>query len=84
MKAKSEPVKSSKSDTEDHTYNVNRKEELIMNQKIVNKLELQDFLQCSRKLAIEIGCAAGAQIQSGRRFRWNLNRIEEYFEGPKR
>ena len=82
MKAKSEPVKSSKSDTEDRIYNAN--EGLKMNQKIVNTLELQDFLQCSRKLAIEIGCAAGAQIQSGRRFRWNLNRIEEYFEGSKR
>ena len=84
MKEKSEPVKSSKNDTEDRTYNVNRKEELIMNQKIVNTFGLQDFLQCNRKLAIEIGVAAGAQIQNGRRFRWNLNRIEEYFEGPKR
>ena len=44
----------------------------------ITTLELQSMLSCGRKSAVDIGEAAEAKIQIGRRILWNVKKIQEY------
>lgn len=50
------------------------------NRKTVDTPELQQMLGCGRKSAVDIGIAAGARIQIGRRVLWNVSKIEKYLD----
>lgn len=41
---------------------------------------LQEITHSGRKTAVEIGTAAGARIQIGRRVLWNVKRVQQYLE----
>ncbi|MFV0420124.1 MAG: hypothetical protein ACK5KT_15520 [Dysgonomonas sp.] len=48
--------------------------------KLVDTSELQ-FLVCSgRKTAVDIGIAAGARVQIGRRVLWNVSKVQKYLD----
>ncbi len=40
--------------------------------------ELQSMLSCGRYSAIQVGEAAGAKVQFGKRVFWNVQKIKEY------
>lgn len=44
----------------------------------INTDELQAMLSCGRYSAIQIGEAAGARIQIGKRIFWNVEKIKSY------
>lgn len=44
----------------------------------ITTLELQAMLSCGRKSAVDIGEAAEAKIQIGRRILWNVKKVQEY------
>lgn len=46
----------------------------------VDTEKLQGLLSSGRKTAVEIGTAAGARIQVGRRVLWNMNKIQKYLD----
>lgn len=46
----------------------------------VDTVGLQAMLSSGRQTAVEIGTAAGARIQIGRRVLWNVARVEKYLE----
>lgn len=48
--------------------------------KAVDTEKLQGILMSGRKTAVEIGTAAGARIQVGRRVLWNVNKIQKYLD----
>ena len=50
------------------------------NRKAVDTVELQAMLGTGRKTAVDIGTAAGARIQFGRRVMWNVKKIERYLD----
>lgn len=56
--------------------------EIEMRQKRAVDLEgLQEILSCGRKVATEIGTAAGARIHIGsRRTLWNVDKIQKYLD----
>lgn len=51
-----------------------------VNKKIVDTAELQAMLCSGRKTAVEIGTAAQARVQVGRRVFWNVKKIQEYID----
>lgn len=54
--------------------------ENIGDYKAINTEELQGILMSGRKTAIEIGMAAGARIQVGRRVLWNVDKVQKYLD----
>ncbi len=46
----------------------------------VNTKELQAMLSSGRQTALEIGTAAGARIQIGRRVLWNVSKVQKYLD----
>lgn len=46
----------------------------------VDTTTLQGILMAGRKTAVEIGVAAGAKVQVGRRVLWNVKKIEQYLD----
>ncbi len=38
------------------------------------------MLSCGRVSAVEIGTAAGARIQVGRRVLWNVKKVQQYLD----
>ena len=46
----------------------------------VDTEKLQGMLTAGRKTAVEIGTAAGARIQVGRRVLWNVAKIQKYLD----
>jgi hypothetical protein len=38
------------------------------------------MLSCGRKSAVDIGNAAGARIQVGRRVLWNVGKVQKYLD----
>lgn len=52
----------------------------LENKKAVDTVGLQAMLSCGRKSAVDIGNAAGAKIQVGRRVLWNIDRIKKYLD----
>ncbi len=46
----------------------------------VDAIGLMQILCCGRKTATEIGEAAGARIQVGRRLLWNVKQIQNYLD----
>ena len=49
----------------------------------VDTTELKALLSCGRTTAEQIGTAAGARIQLGRRVLWNLSKIQQYLNGER-
>lgn len=48
--------------------------------KMVDTTELQIMLCSGRRTAVEIGTAAGAKIQVGRRVFWNVKKVQQYID----
>lgn len=46
----------------------------------VDTEQLQALLGCGRKIATDIGNAAEARIQIGRRILWNVRKVEKYLD----
>lgn len=46
----------------------------------INTDELQAMLSCGRYSAIQIGEAAEARIQIGKRIFWNVKKVKEYVD----
>lgn len=57
-----------------------RKTENSENKKTVDTPGLQNMLSSGRKTAVEIGIAAEAKIQVGRRVLWNVSKIQKYLD----
>lgn len=53
---------------------------LLENKKTVDTIGLQSMLSCGRVSAVEIGTAAGARIQVGRRVLWNVKKVQQYLD----
>lgn len=60
--------------------NATKNSKNITGKKTVDTAGLQEMLCSGRKTAIEIGTAAEARIQVGRRVLWNVNRIQQYID----
>lgn len=52
----------------------------VKDKKMVDTTELQRMLCCGRKTAVDIGTAAGARIQQGRRVFWNVKKVQQYLD----
>lgn len=52
--------------------------ELNETRKTVSTPELMKMLGCGRSTALEIGTAAQARVQVGRRVLWNKAKVEKY------
>lgn len=52
----------------------------IEKKQTVDTKELQGMLSTGRKTAVDIGTAAGARVQVGRRVLWNVRRIQQYID----
>ena len=50
----------------------------IQNKIAVTTNELQSMLSCGRYSAVQIGEAAGARVQFGKRVFWNVQKVKEY------
>ncbi|MCD7981560.1 MAG: hypothetical protein LUF32_04465 [Clostridiales bacterium] len=48
--------------------------------KAVDTEGLQQMLMSGRKTAVEIGTAAEARIQVGRRVLWNVDKVQRYLD----
>lgn len=48
--------------------------------KTVDIIGLQQLLSVGKRTAAEIGTAAGARIQVGRRVLWNVGKIQKYLD----
>ncbi|MCD8224758.1 MAG: hypothetical protein LUC99_07950 [Clostridiales bacterium] len=48
--------------------------------KTVDTAGLQQMLMSGRKTAVEIGTAAEARIQVGRRVLWNVDKVQRYLD----
>ena len=46
----------------------------------VDTAGLQALLMAGKKTAIEIGTAAGARVQVGRRVLWNVAKVQKYLD----
>ena len=60
--------------------NATRKAELNNLRKTVDTYELQSMLGCGRKGAVDIGTAAEAIVQIGRRVFRNVGKIQKYLD----
>jgi hypothetical protein len=52
----------------------------LESKKTVDTVGLQSMLSCGRKSAVDIGNAAGARIQVGRRVLWNVGKVQKYLD----
>lgn len=52
----------------------------IKQKRAVDTTGLQEMLSSGRKTAVDIGTAAGAKIQIGRRIFWNVNKVQKYLD----
>ena len=62
------------------SMNATRKVENTADKRTVDTVGLQAMLSSGRKTAVEIGIAAGARIQVGRRVLWNVNKVQKYID----
>lgn len=46
----------------------------------VDTIELKTLLSCGRTTAEQIGIAAGAKVQFGKRILWNLSKVQKYLD----
>ena len=46
----------------------------------VDTTGLQQLLSAGKHTAVEIGTAAGARIQVGRRVLWNVSKVQKYLD----
>ncbi|MDL2301033.1 hypothetical protein LJC58_01615 [Lachnospiraceae bacterium OttesenSCG-928-D06] len=53
---------------------------VLDNKKTVDTVGLQTMLSCGRKSAVDVGVAAGARIQVGRRVLWNIKKVQQYLD----
>lgn len=60
--------------------NATSKTESMSERRTVDTAELQAMLSSGRKTAVEIGTAAGARIQVGRRVLWNVKKVQQYLD----
>ena len=65
-----------RSDTMNATKQIGTLEE----RKMVDTNGLQAMLSSGRKTAVEIGTAAQARVQVGRRIFWNVKKIQKYLD----
>lgn len=54
--------------------------ENVADRKTVDTKGLQAMLSSGRQTAVEIGTAAGAKIQVGRRVLWNVKKVQQYLD----
>lgn len=54
--------------------------ENVADRKTVDTKGLQTMLSAGRQTAVEIGTAAGARIQVGRRVLWNVRKVQQYLD----
>lgn len=54
--------------------------ESIANKKTIDTKELQAMLSTGRKTAVDIGTAAQARVQVGRRVLWNVKKVQQYLD----
>ena len=47
---------------------------------LVDTEGLQELLSSGRSAALEIGTAAGARVQVGRRVFWNVSKVKQYID----
>ena len=60
---------------------MNKTNKIFDNEKVsVDTEGLQRLLMAGRKTAVEVGTAAGARIQVGRRVFWNVKKIQKYLD----
>lgn len=52
----------------------------LEDRKMVDTNGLQAMLSSGRKTAVEIGTAAQARVQVGRRVLWNVGKIQKYLD----
>lgn len=60
--------------------NATSKTESMTERRTVDTAGLQVMLSSGRKTAVEIGTAAGARIQVGRRVLWNVKKVQQYLD----
>lgn len=60
--------------------NKTRKPECNVDKMLVDTVELQAMLCSGRAAAVQIGTAAGARVQCGRRIFWNVRKIQKYVD----
>lgn len=60
--------------------NATSKTESMAERRTVDTAGLQAMLSSGRKTAVEIGTAAGARIQVGRRVLWNVRKVQQYLD----
>ncbi len=60
--------------------NATSKTESMAERRTVDTAGLQAMLSSGRKTAVEIGTAAGARIQVGRRVLWNVRKVQQYID----
>lgn len=54
--------------------------ESINDRYAIDTAGLQKYLSCGRGTAVDLGTAAGARIQIGRRVLWNVSKIQKYLD----
>lgn len=57
-----------------------KKADTATERRTVDTVGLQEMLSSGRKTAVQIGNAAGARIQVGRRVLWNVKKIQKYLD----
>lgn len=60
--------------------NATKQIETLEDRRMVDTNGLQAMLSSGRKTAVEIGTAARARVQVGRRVLWNVKKIEQYLD----
>ena len=56
------------------------KKDIMKEKKTVDTDGLKEMLSSGRKTAVEIGMAAEARVQVGRRVLWNVGKIQRYLD----
>lgn len=57
-----------------------KKTEYHVEKILVDTCELQEILCSGRAAAVNIGTAAGARVQNGRRVFWNVKKVQQYVD----
>lgn len=60
--------------------NATKKIGTMEDRKMVDTAGLQALLSSGRKTAVEIGTAAQARVQVGRRVFWNVEKVQQYID----
>lgn len=62
-------------------YSTSKNNEIKLCEKLaLDTTDLMQVLSCGRSTAVEIGEAAGARIQIGKRVLWNVEIIQSYLD----